>query len=55
MPKTRLLGCEPLSFGSDEEPMLALSAPVRDAVARSLPLIEQLFLELGAEDSEGAA
>src|SRR6478752_5152449 len=26
MPKTRLLGCEPLAFGSDEEPMLALSA-----------------------------
>jgi len=55
MPKTRLLGCEPLCFGSDEEPMLELSAPVRDAVARSLPLVEQLFLELGAEGCEGAA
>jgi hydrogenase maturation protease len=55
MPKTRLLGCEPLSFGSDEEPMLALSAPVREAVARSLPLVDQLVLELATEGAEGAA
>jgi hydrogenase maturation protease len=53
MPETRLLGCEPLSFGSDEEPMLTLSAPVRDAVARSLPLVEQLVLELGVDGYEG--
>jgi hydrogenase maturation protease len=55
MPETRLLGCEPLSFGSDDEPMLTLSAPVRDAVGRSLPLIEQLVLELGDDSSGGVA
>ncbi|HYP97590.1 MAG TPA: hydrogenase maturation protease [Polyangiaceae bacterium] len=55
MPRTRLLGCEPLSFGSDEEPMLALSAPVQAAVVRALPLIEQLLLELSGEPYVGAA
>ena len=48
MPRTRLIGCEPLGFGSDEEPMLELSAPVRDAVGRAIPLVEQLSLELCA-------
>jgi hydrogenase maturation protease len=46
MPITRLVGCEPLGFGSEEEPMLELSAPVRDAVARAIPLVEQVLLEL---------
>lgn len=55
MPKTRLLGCEPLSFGSDDEPMFELSSPVRDAVLRSLPLVGQLLLELGAAIPKGMA
>ncbi|HKO46102.1 MAG TPA: hydrogenase maturation protease [Polyangiaceae bacterium] len=53
VPMTRLVGCEPFGFGSDQEPMLELSAPVRDAVARALPLVEQLVLELGARAPEG--
>jgi len=55
MPVTRLLGCEPLSFGSDEEPMLELSEPVRAAVLRALPLVEQLVLELCSQTRSGAA
>jgi hydrogenase maturation protease len=55
MPRTRLLGCEPCSFGSEEEPMLELSPAVREAVARALPLVEQLLLELGASQPEGSA
>src|SRR6478752_4728350 len=55
LPRTRLLGCEPLSFGSDEEPMLAPSAPVQDAISRALPLVEQLLLELSEEPCVGAA
>ena len=46
IPATRLVGCEPLSFGSDEEPMLELSAPVREAVARAVPLVVELAREL---------
>ena len=45
-PHARLVGCEPLGFGSDEAPMLELSEPVRDAVSRALPLVEQLAIEL---------
>ena len=48
VPKARLVGCEPLGFGSDAEPMLDLSAPVRGAVARAVPLVEQIALELSA-------
>jgi hydrogenase maturation protease len=46
MPVTRLVGCEPLGFGSEDEPMLELSAPVRDAVLRAIPLVERVLLEL---------
>ena len=55
VPTTRLVGCEPFDFGSDEEPMLELSPMVRDAVARALPLIEALLLELGAALPKGLA
>jgi hydrogenase maturation protease len=46
MPVTRLVGCEPFGFGWEDEPMLELSAPVRDAVLRAIPLVEQVLLEL---------
>ena len=54
MPITRLVGCEPLSFGSDEAPMFDLSEPVRAAVTRALPLVEQVLLELSGEASGDA-
>jgi hydrogenase maturation protease len=50
LPKARLVGCEPLGFGSEEEPMLGLSEPVRAAVGPAVALVQQLALEL----SEGA-
>ncbi len=46
LPKARLLGCEPFAFGSNDEPMLELSHPVRDAVTRAVPLVRALALEL---------
>jgi hydrogenase maturation protease len=46
LPTARLVGCEPFGFGSDEEPMLELSQPVRDAVGRAVPLVRELALEL---------
>jgi len=55
LPKTRLLGCEPQSFGSIDEPMLDLSPAVRRAVGRALPLIEQLLFELGTRLPQGTA
>ena len=51
MPVTRLVGCEPLSFGSDEVPMFELSEPVRAAVLRALPLVEQVLVELSGGPS----
>ena len=55
LPMTRLIGCEPLAFGSNEEPMLELSVVVREAVTRALPLVEQLLLELAAAPPAGTA
>lgn len=43
-----LVACEPLAFGSDEEPMLELSAPVRAAVTQAVPLVEAMALQLGS-------
>jgi hydrogenase maturation protease len=53
LPTARLVGCEPFGFGSDDEPMLELSPPVREAVARAVPLVEQLAREL-SENHEAA-
>jgi hydrogenase maturation protease len=55
MPTTRLLGCEPFAFGSDEEPMFELSPPVREAVQRALPLVDQLLHELCAGPAQGSS
>lgn len=38
----RLVGCEPESFGSDEEPQVGLSAAVARAVGPAAELVEQL-------------
>jgi hydrogenase maturation protease len=48
VPEARLVGCEPLDFGSEEEPMLELSELVRAAVAPAALLVRQLALELSA-------
>lgn len=42
----RVLGCEPLTFGSDEAPMLGLSAPVRAVVPAAVDQVFTLLAEL---------
>jgi hydrogenase maturation protease len=44
----RVVGCEPLTFGSDEEPALALSAPVRAAVDAAVEEVLALVAQLRA-------
>jgi hydrogenase maturation protease len=41
-PWLRLVGCEPLTFGADEEPVMGLSPPVRAAVDEAVRLVEAL-------------
>jgi len=42
-PWVRIVGCEPLTFGSAEEPALGLSEPVRAAVGEGVRLVEALI------------
>ncbi len=41
-----LVACEPLAFGSEDEPMLEPSAPVREAILHAVPLVEALASQL---------
>jgi hydrogenase maturation protease len=41
-PWLRLVGCEPLTFGSAEEPRMELSAPVQAAIDEAVRLVESL-------------
>lgn len=41
----RVLGCEPATFGSDEDPALALSPPVAAAVDEAVAMLENLVNE----------
>lgn len=41
-PWLRIVGCEPLTFGSDEEPVMGLSEPVARAVDEAVLLVESL-------------
>jgi len=40
-----VLGCEPESFGTEDEPQMGLSAPVKAAVAEAVNLVESLIAE----------
>jgi hydrogenase maturation protease len=42
----RLVGCEPATFGSEDAPVMGLSAPVAAAVAPAVALIESLVREI---------
>jgi hydrogenase maturation protease len=42
----RVVGCEPLTFGSDESPALGLSAPVRAAVTGAVEEVLALVAQL---------
>jgi hydrogenase maturation protease len=53
-PPLQVVGCEPASFGSDEEPMMSLSGPVAAAVDEAVQLVERLirdFLENSPEST----
>jgi hydrogenase maturation protease len=45
-PTLRVLGCEPATFGTEEEPVVGLSAPVQAAVAEAVGLAEALARSL---------
>ncbi len=47
-----LVGCEPLTFGTDDDPAMGLSDPVRRAVEEALPLIDSLVAKLMNEPHE---
>jgi hydrogenase maturation protease len=40
-----IVGCEPASFGSEDEPMMGLSEPVRLALDAAIALVESLATE----------
>jgi hydrogenase maturation protease len=42
-PWVRLVGCEPLTFGSEDDPVMGLSAPVATAVDGAVGLVESLI------------
>ena len=46
MPLLRVVGCEPCTFGSADQPQMGLSPAVAAAVDQSLPLIEVLIKDL---------
>ncbi len=51
VPPCCLVGCEPASFGGDNDPQMGLSAPVAAAVERALQLIHSLIGEFSATGS----
>jgi hydrogenase maturation protease len=52
LPKLRLIGCEPATFGSDEQPQTELSPAVSRAVDEALPLVQTLVEQVSAEWAE---
>ena len=46
VPRTLLIGCEPLTFGSEEEGALGLSPVVMAAVDRAVEIVESRIVEL---------
>jgi hydrogenase maturation protease len=47
-----LVGCEPATLGTDEDPVMGLSAPVQAAVGEAIPLIDSLVERLIAEQCD---
>jgi hydrogenase maturation protease len=45
LPRLRLVGCEPATFGSPERPATGLSPPVEAAIEQALALVESLVAE----------
>ena len=42
----RIVGCEPATLGSEEEPVMGLSEPVKSGVAEAVKMIESLVADL---------
>jgi hydrogenase maturation protease len=55
LPPLRLVGCEPATFGDDDDPRMELSLPVAAAVDGALPLIWSLIEEFNAAWASEAA
>jgi hydrogenase maturation protease len=56
LPALRIVGCEPATFGSDEEPAMDLSPAVQAAVEEAARMVEQLWTEaLGRTPSPAPA
>jgi hydrogenase maturation protease len=56
LPSLRVVGCEPATLGSEEEPVMGLSEPVRAAVEEAIRLIESLVathLDGGRDQPDG--
>jgi hydrogenase maturation protease len=53
-PLLRLVGCEPATFGDEDEPLMGLSSPVAAAVEPAVHLVEQLVAILGHEEAARA-
>lgn len=45
-PWVRVVGCEPATFGSEEDPAMGLSAPVEAALDEAVRLVESLIREI---------
>jgi hydrogenase maturation protease len=53
-PLLRLVGCEPATFGDEDEPVMGLSGPVAAAVAPAVQLVEDLVARLGRGEAAHA-
>jgi hydrogenase maturation protease len=45
VPQLRLVGCEPATFGADDDPQMELSRPVAEAVDGAISLVRSLIEE----------
>jgi hydrogenase maturation protease len=48
LPPVYIVGCEPVSFGSEEDPQMGLSPVVTEAVERAVELIDSLLGDMTA-------
>lgn len=46
LPRLRVVGCEPASIGTEDEPAMGLSEPVQAAVAEAVALVESQVQEM---------
>jgi hydrogenase maturation protease len=54
VPRIRLVGCEPATFGSDDQPQMGLSLAVAEAVERAVLLVRSLVEEFSSKSARPA-